>query len=181
VSNRLVESAFLSVLIAACSAQPESFSANQRNDSSHAEVTLTVTNDSSIARSILDSLKIIAMKSTDEFDTSFVPKVEPTAILTLVSDSGLVLHDVNERDTTIKVTKAAIAEAIEKRRGRVFVALAHFATIYSKPYPQYSRLSFTQTSTGIDVDVGSTYHVRFLRQGDGLRIGRISYTEIEGE
>jgi hypothetical protein len=147
-----------------------------------AMIPLATANDSSVARSLLDSLKIIAPTGGSGFDTSFVPNVTARSVLSLVSDSGLVLDDVNEPDTTIRATPAAIARAIEKREGRVFVSLAHLAHLYSLPYPQYSSLRFTPTSSGIDVDVGtSSYHVRFVRQGDGLRISRISYAELEGE
>jgi hypothetical protein len=175
--------AFLGALLYGCSQRPDSSivdsgKAGAKVESNHA----TGGSDSSVARVILDSLSIIAPKTTEEFDTSLVPRdIDPSTVVTLVSDSGLVLTDINERDTTIRVSRASIAEAITKRRGRVFVSLAHFAHIYSQPYQQYSRLEFTPTPTGIDVSVGSAYLVGFLRESNGLRIARIGYYELEGD
>lgn len=186
--SRILQSAFprcvfLGALLYACSQRPDSSIV----DSGKAVVQVASTHatggsDSSLVRAILDSLSIIAPKTTDEFDTSLVPRdIDPSAVVTLVSDSGLVLTDINERDTTIRVSRASIAEAITKRRGRVFVSLAHFAYIYSQPYPQYSGLEFKPTPTGIDVSVGSQYFVGFLRESNGLRIARIGYYELEGD
>jgi hypothetical protein len=188
MSQRILESAFLRcaflcALLCGCSQRPDSSivdsgKAAAQVESSHA----TGASDSSLARAILDRLSIIAPKTTDEFDTSLVPRdIDPSTVVTLVSDAGLVLTDINERDTTIRVSRDSIAGAITKRRGRVFVSLAHFAYIYSQPYPQYSRLEFTPTPTGIDVSVGSAYLVGFLRVPNGLRIARIGYYELEGD
>jgi len=183
MSRRILQSAFLAALFYGCSQRPDSSivdsaKARAKVESTHA----TSGSDSSVARAILDSLSIIAPKTTEGFDTSLVPRdIDPSRVVALVSDSGLVLTDINERDTTIRVSRASIAEAIAKRRGRVFVSLAHFAHIYSQPYQQYSRLEFTPTPTGIDVSVGSAYQVGFRRESNGLRIARIGYYELEGD
>lgn len=172
--------ALLAAVLAGCSPKSDARIADSVRSGPAART--TATSDSSIARAILDSLSVIAPRGSLEFDTSNVPKdVDPSTVVALVSDSGLVLTDVNQADTTIRVSKGSIAEALTKRSGRVFIALAHFAHIYTQPYPQYSRLDFTSTPTGMTVSVGDTYRVGFLRELRGLRLASIGYYELEGE
>jgi hypothetical protein len=180
--NLFLRSAILSMLLTACSGKPESFSQSKENHSSPSQATVeALISDSSVARSMLDSLRIIAPRVRDNgFDTSSVPKVAASSLLALVSDSGLVFHDVNQTDTTIRFTRAALGRAIDKREGNAFVSLAHLAYRYSEGQGSDARLRFTPTASGVDVDVGRSYHVGFIRQREGLRIARISYTELEG-
>jgi len=182
MSNVFFRSAVLSMLATACSGKPESFSQSQENHSSPSETTAEAPiSDSSVARSLLDSLRIIAPRVRDDgFDTSSVPKVAASSLLALFSDSGLVLHDVNQTDTTVRFTRAALARAIDTREGNAFATLAHLAYRYSEGPGSDAGLRFTSIASGVDVDVGRSYHVRFVRQREGLRIARISYTELQG-
>jgi hypothetical protein len=92
--------------------------------------------DSGATVAIIDSLKLIAPPSQGEFDASQAPQFSVDRIMSFVSDSGLVLADVNRRDSIIQLGAEKVREQLARRSGRAFDQLVHVAWISSIPYPR---------------------------------------------
>lgn len=142
------------------------------------------TSDSAAVVAILEAFKAIAPPGGAVFDTARAPRAGVAPIVAALSDSGLTIHDVNEEpDSTVHLTTAEVRARLSGRRGRVFETLVHLGYIYSRPHPQYSRLSFAPLSDGLAVSVGTSelYRLEFRRERGRLVLRRISYEEFEAE
>ena len=137
--------------------------------------------DSTEASAILKRLKTLAPTGGSGFDTAYAPRIDPGAVLAFVSDSGLVMSDVNDDSGSVRLSRPEIASQLTARRGRAFVTLVHLAHIYSQPYPQYSQLAFSRRPGELEVAVASWYLLGFTREHGHMRLRRVDYTEFEGE
>lgn len=181
VGRRQLARALALVCVAACTRERGAGGEGDSGRQSLAAARDQATGDSATAVAILDSLKAIAPTGGVGFDTSFIPPIRPGDVLAMLSDSGLTLHDVNEADTTVHLTRRQVELQLARRRGRAFTSLAHLAHIYSQPYPQYSALEFARGPEGLEVVIGGWYRLTFARERGGLRLRRVSYLELEGE
>jgi hypothetical protein len=141
----------------------------------------TASGDSVAAVAILESFRAIAPTGGVGFDTAFAPQIRAASILAILSDSGLIIHDVNEEpDTTVHLTLREVEAQLTGRQGRAFESLVHLAHISSQPYSQYSELAFARMPGGLAVKVGGWYELTFVREGRRLRLRRVSYEKLEG-
>lgn len=138
--------------------------------------------DSADADAILRFLTRFAPPQRGGFDDSLIPPLPVDSVLALVSDSGVVINDVNEgADSTVVVSRAELRSQLAARRGRAFTQLGHLAYIASQPYPQYSGLLFTRAGSSLSIEVGSWYVLTFVGEQGRTRLRRVSYEQFEGE
>jgi hypothetical protein len=141
-----------------------------------------VASDTADAVAILARLRTIAPAGGSGFDAASAPTIDPAAVLAVVSDSGLTLNDTNlEESATVQLSRRQIESQLARRRGRAFTSLVHLGYIYSQPYPQYSKLTFTRRSDVLEASVANWYRLGFVREGGRLRLRRVDYTMHEGE
>jgi hypothetical protein len=141
-----------------------------------------VASDSADAVAILARLRTIAPTGGDGFDAASAPTFDPAAVLAVVSDSGLTLHDTNLKESaTVQLSRQQVESQLARRRGRAFTSLVHLGYLYSQPYPQYSKLTFTRRTDVLEASVADWYRLRFVREGGRLRLRRVDYTMMEAE
>ena len=176
---RLIAAAAL-LLLAACSREQANGSPPPADPPASVDTT-HVYPDSTEASAILKRLKTIAPTGGEGFDTAYAPRIDTSAVLAFVSDSGLVMSDVNDDSGSVRLSRHDIAAQLAARRGRAFTTLVHLAHISSQPYPQYSRLSFARKPGELAVAVSTWYNLGFVREHGHMRLRRVDYTEFEGE
>ncbi len=98
----------------------------------------------------------------------------------LLARGGVTFYNVNG-DSTWHLAADALRGELGRRRGAGFDMLLHLGYIYTQPYPQYSRLSFTQDSSGVLVRIGGWFQLTFVREGGLLELAKVEYLEREGE
>ncbi len=101
-------------------------------------------------------------------------------LLQFLDSGGVTFFDVNG-DTTWHERLAAIRSELTRRSGPAFTMFVHLGHIYSQPYPQYSRLTFTRSGDTLVISVADWYRLTFARRGPTVRLIKIEYLEEEGE
>jgi hypothetical protein len=101
-------------------------------------------------------------------------------LLRFLDSGGVTFFDVNG-DTTWHEPLAAIQSELMRRSGRAFTMFVHLGHIYSQPYPQYSRLTFTRFGETLVVSVADWYRLTFAPRGRTVRLTKIEYLQEEGE
>jgi len=101
-------------------------------------------------------------------------------LLQFLDSGGVTFFDVNG-DTTWHEPLPAIESELTRRSGRAFTMFVHLGHIYSQPYPQYSRLTFTRFGETLVVSVADWYRLTFASRGRTVRLTKIEYLQEEGE
>lgn len=97
-----------------------------------------------------------------------------------IAGDGITFSDVNTHNVW-RATLADLQRQIKQRKGPSFEALVHLGHIYSIPYPQYSRLTWTQGESQGVMDVAGWYHVTLSEGPKGWFVSRIDYLQVEDE
>jgi hypothetical protein len=100
-------------------------------------------------------------------------------LLRFLDSGGVTFFDVNG-DTTWHEPLAAIQNELTHRSGPAFTMFVHLGHIYSQPYPQYSRLTFTRSGGTLVVSVAEWYRLTFAPRGRTVRLTKIEYLQEEG-
>ena len=122
------------------------------------------------------------VKPSEAFEASRAPHWNVEQLMSFLTASRLVLTDVNQDEGKERTfSPRDIQKSLVRRRGVPFKAFAHLAHIYSKPYPQYSKLTFTPKGHGVILDVADWYKLTFSREGGTLKLVRLDYMVEEGD
>jgi hypothetical protein len=131
--------------------------------------------DSGAAIAIIDSLKLIAPPSEGEFDPSRAPTFSVDRIMPFVSDSGLVLADVNARDSIIRLAPELVRAQLVSRRGRAFDQLVHVGWISSIGSQPYSQRRFARSPGSLVVTMGTDWFaLTFVEEKGRVRLREVS-------
>jgi hypothetical protein len=130
---------------------------------------------------IMEFLELIKMpmEPVGGFDPKNAPEYMLVDLMAYISQEGLSISDVNDR---INGTfgKKQVLDELSARQGDIFKTFAHLSSIYSVPYDQYSKLTFTKSGDEINVYVSDWYHLVFIQE-DLLYISQINYEMLEGD
>jgi hypothetical protein len=119
-------------------------------------------------------------KEHGAFDANKAPHWNIDELAKYIPSAGIVFEDVNQKNKGT-ISHEEILQSLKDRKGKPFKIFAHFSSIYSIPFKQYSSLTFEINGDVSTVKMANWYIFTFHRKADGVELIRCEYITPEGD